>query len=138
MKELGYINDKSVYEKIPRSEAVSKGMRILKTKWIDINKGNLGAPQLPHRHWKDAAIVDSMTRNSSKEDKAVMVNNVARAFSEAPICKELAVELPMEDGGGPGSEMVGLLQKSTYGTSEFPKGICYGSLQRKHFLPSAT
>ena len=64
----------------------------------------------------DAATVDSMARNSSKEEKAVMVNDVARAFFEAPIRRELAVQLPVEDGGGPGSEMVGLLQKSLYGT----------------------
>ena len=46
LKELGYINDKSVYKKITRSEAVSKGIRILKTKWIDINKGDLEHPKL--------------------------------------------------------------------------------------------
>ena len=64
---------------------------------------------LPHRHMEalkllvlDAATVDSMARNSSKEEKAVMVNDVARAFFEAPISREVAVELPVEDGGGPG------------------------------------
>ena len=31
------------------------------------------------------------------------VNDVARAFFEAPISRELAVELPVEDGGGPGT-----------------------------------
>ena len=61
------------------------------------------------------SIVDSMARNSSKEEKEVMVNGVARAFFEAPISRELAVQLPVEDGGGPGSEMVGLLQKSFHG-----------------------
>ena len=62
--------------------------------------------------------MDSMARNSSKEEKEVMVNGVARAFFEAPNSRELAVQFPMEDGGGPGSEMVGLLQKSCYGTRD--------------------
>ena len=66
----------------------------------------------------DAATVDSMARNSSKEEKAVMVNDVARTFFEAPTSREVAVELPVEDGGGPGSEMFGLLQKSLYGTRD--------------------
>ena len=66
----------------------------------------------------DAATVDSMARNSSKEEKAVMVNDVARAFFEAHLSREVAVELPVEDGGGPGSEMVGLLQKSLHGTRD--------------------
>ena len=100
-------------------------------------KGKVERVGLHQRHWKDAATVDSMTRNSSKEDKAVMVNDVARAFSEAAICKEFASSCQWRTVV-PGSEMVGLLQKSTYGTSEFPKGICRGSSQRKHFQPSAT
>ena len=126
LKELGYISDKSVYKKITSSEAVSKGIRILKMKWIDIDKGDLEHPNYRSRfvamefntHWmdgpfastpplealkllvSDAATVDSMAHNSSKEEKAVMVNDVARAFFEAPIRRELAVELPVEDGGG--------------------------------------
>ena len=47
-----------------------------------------------------------------------MVNDVTRALFKAPISMELAVELPAEDGGGPASEMVGLLQKSLYGTKD--------------------
>ena len=125
LKELRYINDKSVYKKIPRSEAVSKGIRILKTKRIDINKGDLEHPNYRSRFVamefnthrmnglfastpplealkllvSDAATVESMAGNSSKEEKAVMVNDVARAFFEAPISREVAVELPVEDGG---------------------------------------
>ena len=102
LKELRYINDKSVYKKISRSEAVSKGICILKTKWIK----NLEHPNYRSRFVtvefnthrmdglftstpplealkllvSDAATVDSMARNSYKEEKAVMVNDVARAF----------------------------------------------------------
>ena len=47
----------------------------------------------------DAATVDLMARNSSKEEKAVMVNDVARAFFEAPTSMEVAVDLLVEEGG---------------------------------------
>ena len=49
MKELGYIHDKSVYRRIPRSEALPIGIRILKTKWIDIDKGDLEHPNYRSR-----------------------------------------------------------------------------------------
>ena len=119
-------------------------IRILKTKWIDTDKRDLEHSNYRSRFVamefnthrmdglfastpplevlklfvSDAATVDSMARNSSNEEKAVMVNDVARAFFEAPNSRELAVELPVEDGGGTGSEMVGLLQKSLYGTRD--------------------
>ena len=43
-----------------------------------------------------------------------MVNDIARAFFEAPISRTVAVELPDEDKSD-GKDMVGL-QKSLYGT----------------------
>ena len=99
----------------------------------------------------DAATVDSMARNSSKEEKAVMVNDVARAFFDAPISRDIAVELPVENGEGPGSEMVGLLQKSLYGTKDAAanfqrevkkfmreQGFVVGVYNVSTFLPSAT
>ena len=76
---------------------MSKGIRILKTKWIDINKGDLEHSNYRSRFVamefnihrmdglfastpplealkllvSDAATMDSMARNSSKEEKAV-------------------------------------------------------------------
>ena len=40
------------------------------------------------------------------EDKVIMVNDVARAFFEAPMLRDICVELPAE--AGEGEDMVGL------------------------------
>ena len=67
----------------------------------------------------DAATVKKCPGCAFKEEsKAIIVNDIARAFFEAPVQREIAVELPEEDGGGPGCPMVGLLQKSLYGTRD--------------------
>ena len=39
-KEIQYVRDMRVYDKIPRSMATTKGWKIMKTRWIDINKGD--------------------------------------------------------------------------------------------------
>lgn len=41
MKELHYIHEKNVWAKMPRSEAMKKGYKVVKGRWIDINKGDL-------------------------------------------------------------------------------------------------
>ena len=39
-KEVIYIRDKRVYDKIPRQQALRSKWKILRTRWIDINKGD--------------------------------------------------------------------------------------------------
>ena len=43
-KEIQYVRDIHVYDKIPRSMATAKGWKIIKTRWIDINKGDDSNP----------------------------------------------------------------------------------------------
>ena len=50
-----------------------------------------------------------------EEEKVIMVNDIARI--EAPIRRTVAVELPDEDKSDD-KDMVGLLQKSLYGTRD--------------------
>ena len=38
--EVKYVRDKQVWKKITRREAQAKGWKIIKTRWIDINKGD--------------------------------------------------------------------------------------------------
>ena len=40
LKEVQYVDRKNVWVKIPRSEAKRNGWRVLKTRWIDIHKGD--------------------------------------------------------------------------------------------------
>ena len=39
-KEVTYIRDKRVYDKIPRQQALRSKWKIIRTRWIDINKGD--------------------------------------------------------------------------------------------------
>ena len=63
----------------------------------------------------DAATV---TRNGTK--KAMMFNDVARAYFEAPVKRKICIELPKEDWTQEdgNQDLVGLLQKSLYGTRD--------------------
>ena len=39
-KEIGYVDDKAVCTKIPRAGVQAKRLKVLQTRWIDINKGD--------------------------------------------------------------------------------------------------
>ena len=39
-KEVRYVRDKEVYVKIPRATAIKNGWKVIRTRWIDINKGD--------------------------------------------------------------------------------------------------
>ena len=40
MKEIGYVRQKGVYSRMSRNEAYRKGIRVVDTRWLDINKGD--------------------------------------------------------------------------------------------------
>ena len=141
--EIEYCRDKSVWIKITRAEAQRRGIKIIKTRWLDINKGDRWHPNYRSRFvgkefndqkggepgWfaatpplealklliSDAATV---TRNGTK--KAMMFNDVARAYFEAPVKRKICIELPKEDWTQEdgNQDLVGLLQKSLYGTRD--------------------
>ena len=48
-KEVGYIHEKKVWAKISRQEAEAQGWRVLKARWIDINKGDKERPKYRSR-----------------------------------------------------------------------------------------
>ena len=43
-KEMRYIRDMRVYNNNPRSQAVRNGWKIVKTRWVDITKGDEANP----------------------------------------------------------------------------------------------
>ena len=143
-KEMNYVQEKKVWAKIPRTEAERNGWKIIQTRWIDINKGNAEEPNYRSRlvgkefndgqHYKglfaatpplealrllisEAATVK---KGKVKGDKVIMVNDVARAFFEAPMRRTVCVELPAEALTEAEREqgVVGLLQMSLYGTRD--------------------
>ena len=40
LKEIQYIKDKKIWRRIPRQEALHRGYKIVKGRWIDVNKGD--------------------------------------------------------------------------------------------------
>ena len=141
--EMAYVRSKGVWRKISRSEAHRRGIKIIKTRWLDINKGDMWNPNYRSRFvgkeyndgkngevsWFAATpplealkliVSDAATFHKGKTYKAIMINDVARAFFEAPVKRSICIELPDEDleEGEHQEDLVGLLQMSLYGTRD--------------------
>ena len=142
-EEMTYIRKKGVYKKIRRSEAVALGYKIVKVRWIDINKGDESHPLYRSRlvakefHEKDsddnlfagtpplealkAMVSEAATvRKGAGESKVMLIADVSRAFFEAKARRKVCVELVDEDRTAQDKEedMVGLLELSMYGTRD--------------------
>ena len=130
-----------MWEVVPREEARRNGWKIIKSRWIDINKGDdvaslyrsrlagkefadkkvdglfAGTPPLEALRFlvHEAATVEG---EEEEQEKVIMVNDVARAFFEAKAIRKLCVELPAECAEGCGGHNVGLLRQSLYGTRD--------------------
>ena len=124
-KEIQYVRDMRVYDKIPRSQAQRQGWKVVKTRWIDINKGDdenpnyrsrlvgkefnneqmdglfAGTPPLEALRFliHEAATVRS---DEPLGSKVLMINDVSRAFFEAPCEEEHMRGTPQgrQDGDG--------------------------------------
>lgn len=139
-KELEYVRKKQVWQAIPRAEAQRRGMKVINTRWVDINKGDTANPNYRSRFVAKEfntgpgdglfaatppleavrlLLSDAATRQQEEEGEAnvVMINDVARAFFEAPVRREVCVELPPEERRE-GEDMVGFLKQSLYGTRD--------------------
>ena len=45
MEEKDFIDKMGVYDVVPRSDAAEKGCRVIRTRWVTVNKGSDDAPQ---------------------------------------------------------------------------------------------
>ena len=141
MIEIGYARKKKVWRKMSRAEATKRGWKVVKTRWIDINKGDAdniiyrsrlvgkefnngdaeglfaGTPPLEALRMliSEAATVEPRGRK-----KCIMINDVSRAFFEAPMQRNLCIELPEEElcDHERGQDLVGHLHQSLYGTRD--------------------
>ena len=133
-----------VYDKIPRSMATAKGWNIIKTRWIDINKGDDDHPNYRSRmvgkEFNDREIeglfaatpplealrlilswaatgTGIVSSNDVGFRKSILIADVSRAFFEAPAKRDLCVELPEEalTAGETVKDTVGKLKASLYG-----------------------
>ena len=115
-----FICKKNVWTKIPRKVAVARGWKIIKTKWIDINKGDHNSPiyrsRFVGKEFNNGEmdglfagtpplgalrllLSDAASMRKGGRGKVAMINDVSRAFFEAPMQpdRHLCIELPMED-----------------------------------------
>ena len=140
--EMNYVHKRGVWRKVPRSLAVRNGWKIIATRWIDTNKGDKANPnyrsRLVAKEFNDGAqeglfaatpplealrllVSDAatITEEHQQSDKVIMLNDVARAFFEAPMTRQVCVELPLEARTeGEDEDVVGLLLLSLYGTRD--------------------
>ena len=49
MEEKDFVDKMGVYDVVPRSAAAEKGYRVIRTRWVTVNKGSDDAPQLRAR-----------------------------------------------------------------------------------------
>ena len=142
-KEVTYIRDKRVYDKVPRQQALRNKWKIIKTRWIDINKGDDENPvyrsRLVGKEFNDGQmdglfaatpplealrflVHEAATVRSDEElgSKVIMINDVARAFFEAPATRNICIEIPKEDlsEADVRHDKVGHLRMSLYGTRD--------------------
>ena len=139
LKEMKYVKEKEVWQPISRDEARRRGWKVVKTRRIDINKGDADTPnyrsRLVAKEFNDDVgeglfastpplealrflISEAATVRAGEdwEDKVIVVNDVARAFFEASMRRDLCVELLAE--AGEGESMLGHLIMSLYGTRD--------------------
>ena len=109
----------------------------MQARWIDINKGDKARPNLRSRYvakeFNDGEqeglfastpplealrilVSDAATIRKGRMRKVIMINDVARAFFEAPSSRKICAELPPEELGA--EDGVGCLEMSLYGTRD--------------------
>ena len=123
--EMAYAASKPVWKKVPRSLAKEKGWKIIKSRWIDINKGDDLNPNYRSRmvgkefndrtidglfaatpplealrlilSWAStSSITPAGDATQREKEKKVLIADVSRAFFEAPAKRDICVELPEE------------------------------------------
>ena len=106
-----------MWVKIPTAVAIANGWKVVKWRWIVINKGDYTNPLLRSRYvgkeFNDGpldglfagtppleamrTLVSEAATMYEHEDKVIEIDDVSRAFFEAVAIHNLCVELPEED-----------------------------------------
>ena len=133
-KEMEYVRGMKVYEVVDIRECLRMtGRPPIKSRWIDINKGDD-----KNRNYRSRWVAKQFKTNNdfelfaatppldalryvistaaSMKNGSLMSNDVSRAYFYAPATRNIFVELPEEAGHGPGK--CARLLKSLYGTRD--------------------
>ena len=151
MEERDFIDKMGVCDVGPRSEAAKRGCRVIRTRWVTVNKGSDDNPQTRAR-WvvqeflgrcgdkhvyfsepPDLALVKAVIAHAARwaehEDVVVAVFDVRRAYFYAEEKRDTFVELPDYVPAGFRATHVGKLRKALYGTR--PAAASWGDELRK-------
>ena len=101
-RERDFIDKMGVYDVVPRSDAAERGCRVIRTRWVTVNKGTDDAPQLragwvaqefrgqcgdKHEYFSETpdlalvkAVIAHAARLAESEDIVVAVFDVRRAY----------------------------------------------------------
>ena len=138
--EMAYFETKKVYTKVPRSHQEKTRGKIIKTRWIDVNKGDsekkdyrsrlvgkefrqkgeneLFASTPPLEALRTViSHAASWSPDQPHRRRKVMVNDVRRAYFNAKATRDIYVELPEEDVDF-GKDLLGKLELCLYGTRD--------------------
>jgi len=129
--ELGFFRNMKVYDKVRREP----GMKIITTKWLDINKGDSTSPNYRSRlvgrelnlHKREDLFAGTppleslrmlVSKCSSRRGHRMMIVDVKRAYFYAPATRPIFIEIPLEDRKPGDENLVGKLNLSLYGTRD--------------------
>ena len=151
MEEKDFTDKMGVDDVVPRSAAAEKGCRVIRARWVIVNKGSDDAPQLrarwvaqefrvrygdKHEYFSEAPDLASVqaaiahgARRAEREDIVVAVFDVRRAYFYAEEKRDTFVELPDDVPAGFRTTHVGKLRKALYGTG--PAAASWGDELRK-------
>ena len=137
--EMDYFRSMAVYSKVPRTEAVTNGCKVISTRWIDINKGDdkkpnyrsrlvgkeikrdkpldLFAATPPLEALKAVLSICASSQYKKKPHRLVSID-VSRAFFYAKAQRPVFIEIPIEDWELGDDERVAKLSLSLYGTRD--------------------
>ena len=137
--EIEFFKNMKVYEKVDRWRAQEAGGKVVTTRWIDINKGDLQNPnyraRLVGREIKIDKRLDLFAATPPLESLRLMCSlcasnqwrrdpyrilsiDIKRAYFYAPASRPIFIEIPMEDYETGDEKMVGKLNLSLYGTRD--------------------
>ena len=133
---MQFFESMKVYDRVPRAEQQRCKGKLIKARWIDVNKGDSSNPNYrsrlvgkEFRTYVDDSLYAStpplealrliLSRAAtSGSDRQLMINDVRRAYFYAPATRDLFIELPHEDEHFGRGDLVGKLRLSFYGTRD--------------------
>ena len=142
--KMSYVKKLGVHEVMPKWQQVLMGGEILGTRWVDVSKDDSEHPDCRSRlagrefnigkddslyastpHLKALRYVVSGAgtwggEGSKRWRRAIMINDVRRAYFYAKVSRDLYIELPAEDPAA-GTGMLSKLKCCLYGTRDAAK-----------------